>query len=107
MANGPSLLLLASASTATGGDREEEDPSSQQRADRRPGPGNAAPLVCGGRGGCKGKTHRMLTGFILQSLNIQSLWEANVENNNSYLIDSVCKLEVNILFINMFHTRDC
>lgn len=52
MANVPSVLLLASAATAAGGDGEKEDPSSQQRADRWSGPGNAASLVRGGRGGC-------------------------------------------------------
>lgn len=57
MANVPSILLLASAASAAGGDGEEEDPSGQQRADRRSGPGDAAPLVRGGRRGRQGKTH--------------------------------------------------
>lgn len=52
MANVTSVLLLASAAPAAGGDGEEEDPSGQQRADRWPGPGYAATLVRGGRGGC-------------------------------------------------------
>lgn len=56
MANVPSVLLLASAASAAGGDGEEEDPGGQQRADGRSGPGNAAPLVRGGRGGRQGKT---------------------------------------------------
>lgn len=56
MANMPSVLLLAFAASAPGGHSEEEDPSCQQRADRRPDPGNAAPLVCGGRGGRQGNT---------------------------------------------------
>lgn len=52
MANVASVLLLASAAFTAGGDGEEEDPSGQQRADRWAGPGNAAALVCGGRGCC-------------------------------------------------------
>lgn len=48
MANISSVLLLASEATAVGGDGEEEDPGGEQRADGRAGPGNAAPLVCGG-----------------------------------------------------------
>lgn len=52
MADVPTVLLLAPASSAAGRHGEEEDPSSQQRADRRSDPGNAAPLVCGGWGGC-------------------------------------------------------
>ncbi len=70
MANVPPVLLLAPSASAAGGDGEEEDPSGQQRADGRPGPGNAAPLVCGGRGGCQGKTHHILLGFVLSSFSI-------------------------------------
>lgn len=55
MANVPSVLLLASAAPAAGGDGEEKDPSGQQRADRRSGPSDAAPLVRGGRGCGQGK----------------------------------------------------
>ena len=45
MADIPSVLLLASAASIVGGHGEEEDPSGQQRANGRPDPGNAAPLV--------------------------------------------------------------
>lgn len=55
MADVPPVLLLAAAAAAARGDGEEEDPVGQQRADRRPGPGHAAPLVRGGRGGGEGK----------------------------------------------------
>lgn len=71
MANVPSLLLLASAASAAGGDGEEEDPSGQRRANRWPDPGNAAPLVCGGRGSRQGKTRRILIGVVLSSLNVR------------------------------------
>lgn len=57
MADIPSVLLLASAASAAGGNRKEEDPGGQQRADRWADPGDVAPLVCGGRGGCKGKKY--------------------------------------------------
>lgn len=55
MANIAPVLLLASAAPAAGGDGEEEDPSSQRRADRWAGPGDAAALVRGGRGRREGK----------------------------------------------------
>ena len=67
MANVPAVLLLAPAPTAPRGDGEEEDPRGQQRAYRWPGPGDAAPLVRGGRGGCEGNTQHMLTAFVLLS----------------------------------------
>lgn len=75
MANLPSVLLLAPAASAAGGHGEEEDPRGQQRADRRPDPGHAAPLVCGGRGGRQGKTppHTYRTCFYRQGVE-------NVEN---------------------------
>lgn len=55
MANVAPVLLLASAAPAAGGDGEEEDPSGQRRADRWAGAGDAAALVCGGRGRREGK----------------------------------------------------
>lgn len=81
MANVPSVLLLASAAPAAGGDGEEKDPSGQQRADRRSGPSDAAPLVRGGRGCGQGKnTKHTFFIFLLYNLNIYSL--KNVENHN-------------------------